>query len=214
MSRKLATIVAALAVAAPAGGTFASHAQPPQYVDAPGVTITITSESSGDEVYHDRNTAGRSGTKCTAAGSDDPNDNARECWNDRSQLRDKDVTNDQGTPASCRRIQGQTVPGVATWDGVWFNRTPSGTIPDTCGDPTTGGAKGRVYTGAAATSVGSAGVAGGGDLVSGGCVQGFVEDDTPGNLVSSAVTQAQVLAGQPHSGGDDDTDAGVCFDYL
>ncbi|HEX9695921.1 MAG TPA: hypothetical protein VGB64_06365 [Actinomycetota bacterium] len=214
MSRRLATIVAALAVAAPAGWALASHSAPPTYIDAPGATITVTSESSGGEVYHDRNTGGRSGTTCTAAATDDPGDNTRECWNDRSQLRDKNVTNDEGTAASCRRIQGQSVPGVATWDGVWFNRTPPGAIPDACGDPTTGGAKGRVYTGAAIGSVGSAGVAAGGDLASGGCVQGFAEDDTTGNVVSSAYTQAQAAAGQPHTGGDDDTDLGICFDYL
>lgn len=214
MSRRCATIVVAIAVAAPSGWAFASHSAPPSYVDAPGITISVTSESSGGEVYHDRNTAGRNGTKCTSASGDDQNDNAGECWNDRTQLQGKDVGNDEGTPAGCRRIQGAGQPGVATWDGVWFNRTNPGTIPDACGDPTTGGAKGRVYTGAGISGVGSFGAAGGGDLASGGCVQGFAEDDTAGNVVSGAYRQAQALTGSPHAGGDDDTDVGVCFDYL
>lgn len=214
MTRRFAAIAMALAAAVPAGTAFASHSTPPSYIDAPGVTVTTTTESSSGEIYHDRNSAGRSGTACTAAGADDAGDNARECWNDRSQLQGKDVGSDEGTPASCRRIQGHSVPGVATWDGVWFNRTPPGSVPDACGDPTTGGAKGRAYTGAGISGVGSAGAAGGGDLAGGGCVQGFAEDDTQGNVISGAYTQVQMASGQPHSGADDDTDAGVCFDYL
>lgn len=214
MSRKLGTVVAiALVVLAIGSVAGASHSTPPSYLDAPGLTITVTTESTAGEVYHDRNTSGRSGTTCTSATGDDAGDNARECWNDRNQLKGKDVTGEEGTAAGCQRIAGASASGV-TWDGVWFNRTPPGSIPDACGDPTTGGAKGRAYTGAAVAGAGSAGAAGGGDLASGGCVQAFAEDDTSGNVVSGAYNQAQTLSGSPHAGGDDDTDTGVCFDYL
>ena len=214
MAGKL-TIGAAITVVvvAFAGVAGASHSTPPTFLDAPGVTLTVTTESTSGDVYHDRNSSGRSGTTCTAAPADDPSDNSRECWNDRGQLKGKDVTGEEGTAAGCQRIQGVSAAPV-TWDGVWFNRTPPGSIPDACGDPTTGGAKGRVYTGAAVGGAGSAGAAGGGNLASGGCVQVFAEDDTPGNVVAGAYNQAQTASGSPHGGGDDDTDIGTCFDYL
>lgn len=214
MAGKLGIVAAtSVAIVAFAGVAGASHSAPPTYLDAPGATITVTSESSSGEVYHDRNTSGRSGTTCSSAAADDPSDNSRECWNDRNQLKGKDVTSEEGTAAGCRRIQGVSASPI-TWDGVWFNRTPPGSIPDSCGDPTTGGAKGRVYTGAAVAGVGSMGAAGGGDLASGGCVQAFAEDDTSGNVVAGAYNQAQTASGSPHAGGDDDTDVGTCFDYL
>lgn len=215
MTRRLLIVVAAVAGLLTAGGLArANHTRPPDYVDAGPVTLSISTESKAGDIYHDRNTAGRSGTKCTGSPSDDgTGDSTGECFNDRNQLKSKDVTAEEGTAAGCRRVQDASVAPILTFDGVWFNRTPQGTVPDGCGDPTTGGAKGRVYTGMHAAGVGSLGVAAGGDLASGGCVQAFAEDDTPGNVVSGTISQAQSAAGTAHSAVDDDTDTAVCFDY-
>lgn len=207
-------IVAAITGLLTAGGlAHANHTRPPDYVDAGPLTLSISTESKAGDIYHDRNTAGRAGTKCTASTTDDgTGDSTGECFNDRNQLKAKDVTAEEGTAANCRRVQDASAAPV-TFDGVWFNRTPQGTVPDGCGDPTTGGAKGRVYTGMHLAGVGSLGVAGGGDLASGGCVQAFAEDDTSGNVISGTISQAQTAAGNAHSAVDDDTDAAVCFDY-
>ena len=195
-----------LATLAAGGVAVAQHGDPPRYVGlAPVFGVTISVESTGGEVYHDNASNGTSGTSCTTTTADDgTTDDAKECYNDRTQLRNKNVSAAEGGAANCALAPGQNVNNQVVFDGVWL---------DECGAPSD--AKGRVYTGVAVAGAGNGGLAAGGDATTqSGCVQAFGEDDTAGNSIKMVTDSLQSAGGTPHSGTDDDADVALCGDVM
>jgi hypothetical protein len=206
MSKRLVVVsgVVAAAVLAIGSVALAQHGSPPTYVDAGGFTLSMGVETTNGQVYHDNNTAGRSGQTCSSATADDgAGDNSTECWNSREQLKTKNVGPNEGGAVACPLVPAQNVgPNQVVFDGVWL---------DDCDAPDD--QRGRAYTGVAVAGAGNGGLAAGGDVPSqSGCVQAFGEDDTPGNLIKTTTDTLQSAGGTPHGGSDDDTDVTICGD--
>jgi hypothetical protein len=216
MPRKGVLIGLLLVVAsiAATGIALAGHGAPPTYVQAPSpipLSFTVSQESDGGQVYHDNGSAGTSGTACTASATDDTGvDNTGECWNNRTDLRSKDVTAAEGGAANCALVPGQSAGGVI-FDGVYVASTATNCISP--------GTAGRVYTGALIPMTGSAGVAAGGNAATqGGCAQVFVEGDAPiGTAIAGVVNTVLSTvnpASHPPGSTDNDTDATICGDAV
>lgn len=208
MARKTigATVVAAIAVLVAGAAARAEHVTDPRCADPVVVRICNSVESENGDRYHP-NASGTGGQTCSAADANadpdaDDTDHAGECFNRREQLKDKDTGAGEGGDAICRRADPQNL-GAVSWDGLFTD----------CGDPANASdTSRRVYTGVAVQSVGSGGVAAGGNT-SGGCLHTLGQDDTQGNQIATTTNLLQTLGGAPHGGSDDETDVITCWSY-